>query len=44
MTENLDHNQPSTPFGAMKDEFNLQDDWNKALSDEEADAFWEGEW
>jgi hypothetical protein len=42
--DNLNRNPPMTPFGAMKGEFDLQDDWNKALSDEEADAFWEGQW
>lgn len=31
-------------FGAMKGEFSYQEGWEKPLTDEEADAFWEGRW
>lgn len=31
-----------SPFGAMKGEFDLPEGWDRPLSSEEADAFWEG--
>ncbi len=31
-------------FGAMKGEFSYQEGWDKPLTDEEADAFWDGRW
>jgi antitoxin (DNA-binding transcriptional repressor) of toxin-antitoxin stability system len=32
----------TVPFGAMQGEFDLQEGWDRPLSPEEADAFWEG--
>lgn len=32
------------PFGAMCGEFELPEGWDRPLSSEEADAFWEGKW
>lgn len=32
------------PFGAMAEEFHLPEGWERPLSAEEADAFWEGKW
>jgi prevent-host-death family protein len=31
-------------LGAMRGEFELPNGWDQPLSDEEADAFWEGKW
>jgi prevent-host-death family protein len=31
-------------FGAMKGEFSYTEGWDKPLTDDEADAFWEGRW
>ncbi|HEY3741161.1 MAG TPA: type II toxin-antitoxin system prevent-host-death family antitoxin [Bryobacteraceae bacterium] len=31
-------------LGAMKGEFSYKEGWDKPLTDEEADAFWEGRW
>jgi prevent-host-death family protein len=31
-------------LGAMKGEFSYQEGWDKPLTDEEADAFWDGRW
>ena len=31
-------------FGAMRGEIKWKDGWEKPLSPEEADAFWEGRW
>ena len=33
-----------SPFGAMQGEFVLPEGWDRPLSKEEADAFWEGKW
>lgn len=33
-----------SPFGAMQGEFELPEGWDRPLSPEEADAFWEGKW
>ena len=33
-----------SPFGAMQGEFELPDGWDRPLSADEADAFWEGKW
>jgi prevent-host-death family protein len=30
------------PLGAMRGEFAMTDGWERALSDEEAEAFWDG--
>jgi prevent-host-death family protein len=35
---------PTAPLGAMRGEFEIQEGWDRALTDEEADAFWEGKW
>lgn len=32
------------PFGAMRGEFELTEGWDRPLSPEEADRFWEGKW
>lgn len=32
------------PFGAMRGEFEMKEGWDCPLTDEEADAFWEGKW
>ena len=32
------------PFGAMQGEFELPDGWDRPLSPEESDDFWEGKW
>ena len=32
----------TSPLGAMRGEFEMADGWERALSDEEADAFWSG--
>jgi prevent-host-death family protein len=32
------------PFDSMKGEFTHQEGWEKAMTDEEVDAFWEGRW
>jgi prevent-host-death family protein len=34
----------AAPFGAMRGEFELPEDWDRALSPAEADAFWHGGW
>jgi len=34
----------ANPFGAMRGEFELADGWDRPLSADEADAFWEGKW
>ena len=31
-------------LGAMRGEFKLQEGWDRPLSDDEADAFWDGKW
>lgn len=31
-------------FDAMRGEFSWKEGWEKPLTDEEADAFWEGRW
>lgn len=31
-----------SPFGAMRGEFELAEGWDRPLSAEEADAFWDG--
>lgn len=36
--------ESSGAFGAMKGEFDLPEDWDRPLSDEEADLFWQGKW
>lgn len=37
--------QPAeSPFGAMRGDFRMNEGWEKALSEEEAEAFWEGKW
>ena len=33
-----------SPFGAMAGEFELPDGWDRPLSPDEANAFWEGKW
>ncbi len=33
-----------SPFGAMAGEFELPEGWDRPLSADEADAFWEGKW
>ena len=33
-----------SPFGAMRGEFQMRDGWDRPLSDDEADSFWEGKW
>ena len=33
-----------SPFGAMRGEFQLPDGWDRPLSPEEPDRFWEGKW
>jgi len=33
-----------SPFGAMQGEFEVPEGWDRPLSPEEADAFWEGKW
>ncbi len=33
-----------SPFGGMKGQFELPENWDQPLSVEEADAFWEGKW
>jgi prevent-host-death family protein len=33
-----------SPFGAMRGEFGMKEDWERPLTDEEVDAFWEGKW
>jgi len=32
------------PFGAMRGEFQLPKGWDRPLSPEESDRFWEGKW
>lgn len=32
------------PFDSMKGEISWKEGWEKPLTDEEADAFWEGRW
>lgn len=32
------------PFGAMEGEFELPENWDRPLSVEEANKFWEGKW
>lgn len=32
----------TSPLGAMRGEFTMADGWERALSDEEAEAFWTG--
>ena len=32
------------PFGAMRGEFDLPQGWDTALSNRQADEFWEGKW
>jgi prevent-host-death family protein len=37
--------QPApSPFGAMRGEFQMKEDWERPLTDREADAFLEGKW
>jgi prevent-host-death family protein len=33
-----------SPFGAMRGQFRMKEGWERPLSDEEVDAFWEGKW
>jgi len=33
-----------SPLGAMQGEFDLPEGWDRPLSSEETDAFWEGKW
>ena len=33
-----------SPFGAMQGEFELPEGWDRPLSAEESDAFWDGKW
>ena len=33
-----------SPFGAMRGEFQMKEGWERPLTDEEADAFWDGKW
>jgi prevent-host-death family protein len=36
---------PATvPFGAMRSEFGMKEGWERPLSDQEADEFWDGKW
>jgi prevent-host-death family protein len=32
------------PFGAMQGEFELPEGWDRPLSPQEAEAFWDGKW
>ena len=32
------------PFDSMKGEFSWKEGWEKAMTDEEVDAFWDGRW
>ncbi len=32
------------PFGAMRGEFELPEGWDRPLTSDEAEAFWEGRW
>lgn len=34
--------RPPSPLGAMRGEFEMVDGWERALTDEEAEAFWAG--
>ena len=36
------HKHRASPIDAMRGEFTMVDGWEKALTDEEADAFWSG--
>jgi antitoxin (DNA-binding transcriptional repressor) of toxin-antitoxin stability system len=38
------HQPDRSPFGAMRGEFQMKEGWERPLTDEEADAFWEGKW
>jgi prevent-host-death family protein len=38
------HQPDHSPFGAMRGEFQMQEGWERPLTDEESDAFWEGKW
>lgn len=38
------HQPSDSPFGAMRGEFQMKEGWERPLTDEEADAFWEGKW
>jgi prevent-host-death family protein len=33
-----------SPLGAMRGEFELPEGWDRPLTSEEADAFWQGKW
>jgi prevent-host-death family protein len=33
-----------SPLGAMRGEFELPEGWDRPLSPDESDAFWEGKW
>ena len=33
-----------SPFGAMRGEFELPEGWDRPLTPEEAEAFWDGKW
>ena len=33
-----------SPFGAMQGEFELPEGWDRPLSNEESEAFWDGRW
>lgn len=45
VAEIVAHRRKARPaLGAMKGEFELPEGWDRPLSDEEADAFWEGKW
>jgi prevent-host-death family protein len=38
------HQPTLSTFGAMRGEFQMKEGWGKPLTDEEADAFWDGRW
>jgi prevent-host-death family protein len=38
------HRPEASPFGAMRGEFLMKDGWERPLTEDETDAFWEGKW
>jgi prevent-host-death family protein len=32
------------PFGVMRNEFQMEEGWERPLTDAESDAFWDGKW
>ena len=38
------HQAARSPLGAMRGEFQMKEGWERSLTDQEADAFWEGKW